>query len=204
MRKLLEKKGSKWINEYFDNDEYIILRMSKKETNETYDAFIDYEDYDKVSKGQWYVHIDRKNTHLKNIPKILWSTVINGKKVIYCLHQYIMNTKFKNVVVDHINMNRFDNRKNNLRITNSKVNAINQVRKGYRYEKDTNSFLVRIRVNDKLVNVGRYKTELEAETIYLKCCIILGNDKISTDIQNRIKEMDICLTKLDYDNKYIS
>ncbi len=115
----------------------------------------------------------------------------NGKKINYQLHQYILDTKYSDVVIDHINMNRFDNRRNNLRITTSKVNAINQIYKGYRYDKDSNSFLTRIKVNDKEVNIGRYKTELEAETIYLKCAIILGNDKISIDIQQRIKKLNI-------------
>ena len=184
-------------------EEYIIIRISKEETNDSYDIFFDYEDFDDVSKGQWFVSIQRKNTHLKNIPNILWTKIENEKQINYQLHQYILNTKYTDVIIDHINMNRFDNRRNNLRITNSKVNAINQVRNGYRYEKETNTFLARIRVNGKLINIGRYKTELEAETIYLKCAIILGNDKISTDIQQRIKKLNISLSEIDYENKYI-
>lgn len=203
MERILKKKGHKWNNEYFDNGECIILRISKEETNESYDVFIDYEDFDKVSEGQWFVNIKRKNTDLKNIPYILWSKMKNGKKINYQLHQYILDTKYSDVVIDHINMNRFDNRRSNLRITTCQVNSINQVHVGYRYEKQHDRYLTRIKVDDKTVNIGRYKTEKEANEIYLKCCIILGKDKICKNIQDRIKENNIIITDDDYKNKYI-
>ena len=71
MEKIYEKRGSKWNNEYFDNGDDIIIKISKEESKEIYDILIDKEDFDKVKEGQWYVGIKRKNTHLKEIPSIL-------------------------------------------------------------------------------------------------------------------------------------
>ena len=44
---------------------------------------------------------------------------------------------------------------------------------------------------------------MEAETIYLKVCMVLGIDKISTYIANRVDKLNLVLTKEDYENKYI-
>ena len=55
MRKVfLEKKGFKWINTYYECDDYIILNCSKEETNESYDVLIDKEDFELVSKYTWH------------------------------------------------------------------------------------------------------------------------------------------------------
>ena len=203
MEKIYEKKGSKWNNEYFDNGDDIIIKISKEESKEIYDILIDKEDFDKVKEGQWYVGIKRKNTHLKEIPSILWSKKENGKKINYEIYQLILGTKFKNVIVDHINENRFDNRKSNLRITNNSVNSFNCKRKGYSYDKKNNKYRASIKINHKELKLGRYDTELEAETIYLKVCMVLGIDKISTYIANRVGKLNLVLTKEDYENKYI-
>ena len=52
MEKIYEKRGSKWNNEYFDNGDNIIIKISKEESKESYDVLIDKEDFDKVREGQ--------------------------------------------------------------------------------------------------------------------------------------------------------
>lgn len=206
MRKeILKKKAIKWCNTYYECDDYIILNCSKEETEESYDILIDKDDFELVSKGQWLIYNPRKNSNRKDIYQILWTKMINGKKINYEIYQLIMGTKLKdNIVVDHINTNRFDNRKENLRIVTPQINSINQYpkllnnkikdRKGYYYDKKNNKFLARIRINGKMFNIGRYNTEIEAETLYLKANIIIENDKISTYLQERIKELNINVT----------
>lgn len=203
MEKLYEKRGDKWINEYYNNGEYIILKLSKPETNEKYDVFIDYCDYERVKEGQWFVSNKRKNSKFKDIYDVCWSKIINNKKYNYSIYQYILGTKGSKCIIDHINMNRFDNRRCNLRFVNAQENRINQQDLGYRYEEKHNKYLVRISINKKAVNIGRYKTEQEANEVYLKSCIILGYDKISSDIANRIQENNIIITMDDYSKKYI-
>lgn len=205
MKLLLNKKGTKWENKYYEMEDCVLLKLINK--NECYNCYIDKQDYSIVSKGIWHVTNIRKNSHLKNIYSIIWSTILNNKKVNYEIYQLILGTKLNNKIVDHIDNDRFNNRRSNLRITTNRINAINQYHKGYYYDKDSGKFLARISVNidgkSKTINIGRYKTEQECEEIYLKASIIIGNDNISTYIKNRIKELNIVLTEEDLNNKYI-
>lgn len=208
MKKLGQKNGLKWINEYFDNEDYIILKISKPETKESYDVFIDKDDFEKVYRGQWFVHNRRKKSKFKDIYSVTWSKIVNGNVINYDIYQFILNTKNKNLIVDHINRDRFDNRKSNLRIVDAKTNRLNQditykMNKGYRFEEKTNSYLTRISINGKHINIGRYKTEQEARNIYLKSCILLGYDKVSEPIKDIIELYNIYITESDYNNKYI-
>lgn len=219
MKKIYEKMGQKWNNEYFDNGEYIVLRVSKEETNESYDVLIDYCDFEKVRLGQWFVLNKRKRIDLKCCYSIMYTKTINKKKCNFDIHQWILNTKGRDIVIDHINRDRFDNRRSNLRFVtysdNSRNmdltrkckdkdgNIIDKDFKGYRYEEGFDRYLVRININRHVVNIGRYKTESEANAIYLKVCIVMGYDKISDVVQQRIIDNNITLTEDDYRNKYI-
>lgn len=200
---LLQKFGAKWVNKYYDMKEYILLKIYRQDYTESYDVLIDKDDYDKISECQWYCNIYRKNTYLKDIVNVLWTKETKDKKYVYQIHQLILDTKYKNIIVDHKNTNRLDNRKSNLRISSPSENAINQKHKGYYYEKQTKKYLTRIKYNNKEINLGRYNTELDAEIMYLKAIIFLGRDKISQYHQDRIKELSVELTDKDMTNKYI-
>lgn len=197
--------GLKWKNEYFDNGECIVLRLSREDPEESWDALIDYCDYDKVKLGQWFVYVYRKDTNRKNIIHILWTKTINGKKYNFDIYQYILNTKDECIIVDHKNRNRLDNRRNNLRFVTHRENSLNQDRGdilGYRYEKKHNKYLTRITVNGVMINIGRYKTEEEANNIYLKCCIAVGLDEVPST-KERIDKYNVVLNEEDLNNKYI-
>ena len=85
----------------------------------------------------------------------------------FLFHKKVTNTK--NEIVDHINRNKLDNRKCNLRITNQKVNGINSKLnsrntsgyKGVRLNKH-GSWVASITVNRKNIYLGSYKTKDEA------------------------------------------
>jgi len=201
---LLKKSGRLWVNEYYNKEDYILLKMFRKDLTESYDVLIDKCDFEKVSQCQWYGFMNRKNSHLKNIIQILWMVEIEGKRIVYNIYQWILDTKYKDIMIDHKNTNRLDNRRNNLRMSNPVENAINQTYNGYNYDKKTKRYLSRIKCFDKQVNIGRYDTELEAEIIYLKANILLGYDKISQYHNDRINELGINLTEEDYKNKYIT
>ena len=88
---------------------------------------------------------------------------INGK--IIPIHRFVSNPK-DDELVDHINRNKKDNRKSNLRNTNKGVNAFNcDVRKnntsgvtGVWYRKDTKRWASEIKVNGKKVSLGCFPT----------------------------------------------
>ena len=82
------------------------------------------------------------------------------------LHRLLMHIENDSSVVDHINGNPLDNRKQNLRICNRCDNQKNM--KGHNgypgvsFEKGVNKWRVRIRHNGKNLHVGVYNTEEEA------------------------------------------
>ena len=63
--------------------------------------------------------------------------------------------------VDHINHNRLDNRKSNLRIVTKSQNQMNVDYKGVGVRKDS-KFYAYIKINQKMINLGVYIFEEEA------------------------------------------
>jgi hypothetical protein len=76
------------------------------------------------------------------------------------LARLIMGALLREQIVDHINRNRLDNRRQNLRITNRSINAFNTDKwKGVR---QTTSGKWQARVKQK--NLGSFNTYVEAKT----------------------------------------
>lgn len=86
-------------NLYIEHDNYIEIKI--KYLNSYVSAFIDKEDIDKVKIHKWRILKD------KNTSYVVSHTADS-------LHRLIMNPK-PNEIVDHINKNGLDNRKQNLR-----------------------------------------------------------------------------------------
>lgn len=74
-------------------------------------ALVDQEDYEKLSQHKWYY---RNDGYVAKKDK---------KDTVY-LHRFIMNTP-KSMHTDHVNHNRLDNRKENLRICTREENMQN-------------------------------------------------------------------------------
>jgi len=101
--------SNKKYNAFDLNGEYGILYTFKKE-----EFYFDKEDYDKIKNICW-----------NNSDGYAHGYIQHKKK--YCLmHRYIMNVLDNNtVVVDHKNLQRNDNRKENLRICTTQQNNMN-------------------------------------------------------------------------------
>lgn len=104
-------------------------------------------------------------------PKGYITLTIRGKKrKLYQVraHRYIwwLNYGEVPVVIDHINNIKNDNRLENLRNVDLQKNQFN--RKGKGYTKTKNGFKASIRLNNKTINLGYYKTEQEAHNVYLE------------------------------------
>lgn len=124
---------------------------------------VDTEDLEKLSKYKWYV--DKSKGYV-------FATV--DRKIR--MHKYILDEKG---FVDHINRNRSDNRKSNLRrcsITennrNKGLSRNNKLKaKGVIETKDhnrTKKYRARIEVNGKKKHLGYFKTKEEAQDAYNK------------------------------------
>ena len=123
-------------------------------------------DYEKIKDFCWSKHggyIVSRNT-FGNFDK---------SKVVIRLHRLIMSLEDDSLIVDHINHNIVDNRKENLRIVTSRQNAFNGVERknnktgyrgvSYRAEKwGKKKWRARIGVDYKEFTIGHYETFDEA------------------------------------------
>ena len=110
---------------------------------------IDDEDYSIISKFNWYM----TDTGYA-------MTTIDGKKIK--AHLLVMGARPKKLVCDHLNRNKLDNRKKNLRWTTQKANANNRDCAGICYDKSRSKWMVRY----KGKFYGRYSLRVDAERAY--------------------------------------
>lgn len=126
------------LNEIIDKNDYLIVICSNKK------VLIDKEDYEKIKNARWYVSNGYCCDNKRN-----------------CLHRIIANAK-KGQIVDHINSNKLDNRKQNLRFVTKSQNGQNRKCRGYSYDKNIKKWVVNIVVNKQKHYIGKYNTEEEA------------------------------------------
>lgn len=115
----------------------------------------DLDDYEKIKHIKWCKHSSGyisgyfKNNHYE------------------LLHRFVMNAD-KNVIIDHINHDKTDNRKLNLRIADYSKNGMNKkydnrsVYPGVRFHKKQNNWSARIQVNYNPIHLGTFTTMDEA------------------------------------------
>lgn len=161
-------------------------------TNNTNEEFyFDLEDYDKIKNYCWSVS---KSGYV-------YTKILNkGKPYSLYLHRCIFNNLDSKFDVDHINHNKRDNRKNNLRICEHIKNCLNSTKrkdntsgvKGVSYRKDRNKWRAEIYVNRKYLYLGSYdkfedavNARIKAENQYHKQFSFANSMKIA-------KENDKC------------
>lgn len=96
---------------------------------------------------------------------------LNGKKIY--LHRLIMNTP-NDMDTDHINRNKLDNRRENLRIATRSENNMNKKMqtnntsgyKGVGWNKQNQNWRAKIKVGDKHLNLGSFQDKILAAKAY--------------------------------------
>lgn len=134
-------------------------------------ALVDDIDFEWLNQWKWY--FDPDGYALRTIWKIDHYERIR-------MHRLIMNTP-KGMETDHINLNRLDNRKCNLRICTRAQNAANRLAqrnsssgiKGVRKRKDCNTWESSIQFNRKSIHIGDFDSEKQATEAYYKKAIEL-------------------------------
>lgn len=109
---------------------------------------IDIDDYEKVSQHTWCMS---DNGYFK--------CRINKKPVF--LHRFITNCP-ADLIVDHINHDKADNRKQNLRVCTRRQNNLNKRCKGVRFDKRRGTWQAYIYTEAGFKSLGTFKTQEEA------------------------------------------
>lgn len=125
------------------------------------------DDQSDLSRLSWF----GKVTVTKHCRYVYACCRLNGKPVY--MHRLVLAANDGDVV-DHINGNRLDNRKENLRICSHKENMRNRrptagrtLKQGVCLTKEK-TFAAGITIDGKHVHLGTYKTEDEAHGVYVK------------------------------------
>ena len=143
-------------------------------------VIIDDEDFEIVSKYAWCVN--QRGYFRAKVPDPLNRMVKNGNKglrlnrKVILLHRVIMGLGLEadpTIEVDHINRNKLDNRKNNLRFVDDRGTAQNVSRhknsssiyRGVCLHKRTGKWQANAQLDGKLHYLGLYETELEAAQV---------------------------------------
>jgi len=96
--------------------------MKVIELTQGYICVVSNEDYRILNKYSWY--ISRSAGNKRKLGEPYAATMINGKKTY--MHRLIMGLP-KKKIVDHINNQTLDNRRENLRIITQKQNMRNRI-----------------------------------------------------------------------------
>lgn len=128
-------------------------------------TIVDDEDYDSLMQKKWYCSSIGYASRTSSNPR---------KEMP--MHRAIMNCP-EGMVVDHINGNKLDNRKINLRICTHKENIRNgkgmshKKYKGAYFSKERSKFYSKIKVNYKSIHLGYFSTEEAAASAYNQAAI---------------------------------
>lgn len=131
------------------------------------DIVIDDSDVGFVLRHKWHVLLSgAKRRHVYVMRQATSSDVASGMPSQILLHRELVGAA-RGEIVDHIDGNTLDNRRFNLRIVHYAGNSRNSIhplgRSGYRgVVAHRRGFQAQIHVNNKVVQLGTYRTAVEA------------------------------------------
>jgi hypothetical protein len=131
-------------------------------------AIVDNEDYDYLNQFKWYASNKNGKFYVARTIR-----VSKNKKNYILMHRFIMKPD-KGMVIDHLDGNPLNNKKNNLRICthaenmrNSKININNKSGyKGVSYQENRNNYRASIKFNNKTINIGDFIDPIDAARAY--------------------------------------
>ena len=123
-------------------------------------ALVDDEDFEELNKHKWCYSIGYAQRRI-------------SKTRLLLMHRVILWAE-KGQMVDHINMNGLDNRKNNLRLCTKAQNMMNRDKtrvntsgyKGVSWDKYTGNWKAQFKMDGVSYNLGRFTSPKEAAIAY--------------------------------------
>lgn len=128
-------------------------------------ALVDSEDYERVVAFRWHLHT-RGYATAKLGPR--------HRRVAIYMHRLILGAVDPKIQVDHINQDKLDNQKSNLRFATNNQNCKNSTMqkrnttgyKGVFLDRRNGVFYSHINVDGEARHLGRFKTKEEAAIAY--------------------------------------
>ena len=139
--------------------------MKKIKLTQGKSTLVDDEDYEWISKLKW--RYASNGSAVRNSSRHL------GAQKVLQLHRIIMNAP-DGLVVDHINGDRLDNRKQNLRVCSQSQNSMNRSvatnnscgYKGVYFHKGKQKWYAHITCNGKQKHIGAFSAPEDAARAY--------------------------------------
>lgn len=162
-------------------DDYKFLIPIRSKTKPTIYALVDEEDFDNVNQYKW------RNEHGYVV------TLMNGKRV--SMHSYLKGPPPEGQVINHLNCNRLDNRKDNLKFASLAQNAQNKLKKDgttsvyYGVSKYFKKWRAGICFQGKDRNLGHFEDEIEAAKKYDTAAYLIHGEYARTN--NLVKYEDV-------------
>ena len=141
-------------NEYEITPEGVWIYTFNRQNEPSGKFLIDLDDLEKVIAKKWRYYRD---------------SYFTGNATPISIHRFLMEPK-EGEVVDHINGDRSDNRRKNLRITTQQNNLLNKALStrntsgisGVSFDKSRNKWVAEIKLNNVKCYLGRYNEKTDA------------------------------------------
>jgi hypothetical protein len=147
------------------------IKMAKEIqlTNEIF-TIVDDEDFEYLNQWKWYLLKSKTNYYAIRTSR--------PENKLIQLHRVVIQAK-KGEIVDHVNRNKLDNRKSNLRICtisqnnqNRKISKLNKSGfNGVSWNSNNKKWVAQIACNNKKVHIGFFNDPIEAAKAFNEAAI---------------------------------
>lgn len=146
-------------------------------------ATVDKKDYEYLKQWNWQYDALGYASRCSSI---------NGVKTRVLMHRVVLGTP-EGMCTDHINMDRLDNRRRNLRVANKSQNGMNRLvnkgreipYKGVSFRKDTCKYRAYISVDKKRKYLGEYDNPIDAAIKYNELAKVVYGEYANLNIINK-------------------
>lgn len=158
--------------------------MKKIELTKGKFAIVDDDDFERLSQYKWCFDRYARRSVSKN-----------GVQSTIRMHREIIDIP-KGMEVDHINQDKLDNRKENLRLATRRQQMRNRPKgsnnttgyKGVTFNKGDGAYRAAIKMDGKTYHLGNHKTAEEAARAYARGATILHGEFASSEALSDIRK----------------
>lgn len=156
-------------------------------------AIVDDEDYDRCLQRHWRLH--RYGEYISGKRSTPYVATGRSGSEFSLLHRFILRLTSSRPIIDHVNGNGLDCRKQNLRLSSHSLNGANRgpvrkrVYKGVtRTKHSSKPWVASIKKDRKTISLGRYATPGEAAQAYDEAAIRIFGEHARVNFTQQSKQ----------------